>query len=139
MVLICKNFIKFRQNWPSSSAEEDFLILSMYFRYFVIISPWKIAGSFIWTNLNSLHSKKEGIHICSIDGLRPSPRGNNYETGKIHWRNLKRNSPESLDQFEPNWRKTLLGEWRFKCAQMNGPALYQWEVISIEQNNIDEI
>ena len=27
----------------------------MYFHYFVIISPWKRAGLFIWTNLNSLH------------------------------------------------------------------------------------
>ena len=30
----------------------------MYFRYFKIISPWKRAGSFIWTNLNPLHPKK---------------------------------------------------------------------------------
>ena len=28
-----------------------FLILSMYFRYFVIISPWERVGPFIWTNL----------------------------------------------------------------------------------------
>ena len=27
----------------------------MYFCYFTIISPWKRAGSFIWTNLNPLH------------------------------------------------------------------------------------
>ena len=27
----------------------------MYFRYFVIISPWKGAGPFIWTNLNLLY------------------------------------------------------------------------------------
>ena len=43
---------KFGWNWLSGSGEEDFLILSMYFRYFIIISPWKRAGSFIWTNLN---------------------------------------------------------------------------------------
>ena len=29
----------------------------MYFRYFVIISPWKRAGSFIWTNLNPIHPR----------------------------------------------------------------------------------
>ena len=34
-----------------------FLISSMYFRYFVIISPWKRAKPFIWTKLNHLHSK----------------------------------------------------------------------------------
>ena len=32
-----------------------FLILSMHFCYFVIISPWKRAGPFIWTNLGPLH------------------------------------------------------------------------------------
>ena len=36
---------------------EKTLILSMYFRYFVIISPWKRAGPFIWTNLNPLHPR----------------------------------------------------------------------------------
>ena len=34
-----------------------FLISSMYFRNFIIISPWKRAGSNIWTNLNPLHSR----------------------------------------------------------------------------------
>ena len=45
---------KFGWNWPSGSREEDFLISSMYFRYFVIIPNWKRAGPFIWTNLNPL-------------------------------------------------------------------------------------
>ena len=35
---------KFGWNWPSGSGEEDFLISSMYFHYFVIISPWKRVG-----------------------------------------------------------------------------------------------
>ena len=34
-----------------------FLISSLYFRYFVIISPWKRAGPVIWTNLNRLHPR----------------------------------------------------------------------------------
>ena len=29
----------------------------MYFRYFIIISPWKRAGPVIWTNLNPLHPR----------------------------------------------------------------------------------
>ena len=29
----------------------------MYFHYFLIISPWKRAGLFIWTNLNTLHPR----------------------------------------------------------------------------------
>ena len=48
---------KFSWNWLSDSGEEDFLILSMYFHYFVIISPWKRAGPFIWTNLNPLYPR----------------------------------------------------------------------------------
>ena len=31
--------------------------LSMYFRYFLIISPWKGVWPFIWTNLNSHHPR----------------------------------------------------------------------------------
>ena len=37
--------------------EKIFLISSMYFCYFLIISPWKRAGPFIWRNLNSLHPR----------------------------------------------------------------------------------
>ena len=48
---------KFGQKWLIGSGGEDFLISSMYFRYFVIISPWKRAGTFIWTNLNPLHPR----------------------------------------------------------------------------------
>ena len=44
-------------NWLIGSGEENFLIMSMYFRYFVIISLWKRAGPFIWTNLNPLHPR----------------------------------------------------------------------------------
>ena len=47
---------KFGWKWLSGSGE-DFWILSMYFRYFVIICPWKRAGPFIWKNLNSLHPR----------------------------------------------------------------------------------
>ena len=34
-----------------------FFILSMSFRYFLIVSPLKRARSFIWTNLNPLHPR----------------------------------------------------------------------------------
>ena len=43
--------------WLSGSGEEDFLNSSIYFRYFVIISPWKKAGPFIWRNLNPPHPR----------------------------------------------------------------------------------
>ena len=44
-------------NWPSGTREEDFKNSSMYFRYFLIISPWKKVEPFIWTNLNPLHPR----------------------------------------------------------------------------------
>ena len=50
-------YAKFDWNWPSGSGEEDFSNLFMYFRYFIIISPWKRAEPFIWTNLNPLHPR----------------------------------------------------------------------------------
>ena len=52
--LLCAKFVL---NRPSGSGEEDFLILSIYFRFFLIISPWKREGPFIWTNLNPLHPR----------------------------------------------------------------------------------
>ena len=44
-------------NWLSGSGEEDFSISSMYFRYFIITSPWKRTGLIIWTKLNPLHPR----------------------------------------------------------------------------------
>ena len=52
--MLCAKFV---WNCPSGSGEDDFLISSMYIRYFIIISPWKRAGRFIWTNLNPLHPR----------------------------------------------------------------------------------
>ena len=51
-------------NWLSGSWEEDFLISSMYFRYFVIVSPWKRLGPFIWTNFNPLNPKMLCAKFC---------------------------------------------------------------------------
>ena len=58
---------KYSWNWPSGS-EEGFLISPMYFRYFVIISPWKRAGPLIWTNLNRLPPRM----FCVKFGFKPS-------------------------------------------------------------------
>ena len=52
----------FVRNKPNDSGE-DFSVLSMYFRYFVIISPWKRARPFIWTILNSPYTKDD---LCLV-------------------------------------------------------------------------
>ena len=54
---------KFGRNWLSGSGEEFFLISSMYFHYFIMISPLKRAGPFIWTKLNTLHPR---MHCCKF-------------------------------------------------------------------------
>ena len=73
MFLICENLgslpprmlcVKIGWNWLSASGEENFFISSMYFRYFIRISPWKRVGPFIWTNLNPLHSPKDAL--CQV-------------------------------------------------------------------------
>ena len=48
-------------NWISGS--EDFLISSMYFCYFLIISPWKRVGPFIWRKLRSPSPKDD---LCLV-------------------------------------------------------------------------
>ena len=44
--------------------EKIFWFCQCIFRYFVIISPWKRAGSFIWTNLNSHHPRMLLCKVC---------------------------------------------------------------------------
>ena len=62
---LCQVWLKLAQwiwNWLSGSGE-DFLISSMYFRYLIIISPWKKEGPFFSTNLNTLHPR------CFVPGF----------------------------------------------------------------------
>ena len=69
---------KFDLNWPSGFGE-DFLNLSMYFCNIVIISPWKRAGPFKWTNLNSLHPM---MHSAKFGWNWPSGSGEEDENVK---------------------------------------------------------
>ena len=58
----------------------------MYFRYFVIISPWKRAGPFIWTNLNPLHPRM----LCAKFGWNwPSGSGEeDFSISSIYFRHF---------------------------------------------------
>ena len=49
--------VKFGWNWPNGSRKEDFKISSMFFRYFVIISPWQRTWTFIWTKFYVLRRR----------------------------------------------------------------------------------
>ena len=43
----------------------------------------------ILTKLGTNHPCLKGIQVCSYEGPRPFPRGDNCEITKIHWRNFK--------------------------------------------------
>ena len=76
---------KFGCNWSSGSGEENYLISSMYFCYFLFISPWKRAGPFIWTNLNPLHQRM----LCAKFGW-------NWPSGSGEDENVKRTMDNRL-------------------------------------------
>ena len=73
---------KFGWNWPSSSGEKDFKISSMYFCYFVSISPWKIGGpSFeqAWIPVN------QGCIVPSLVEIDPMV----FKISSIYFRHFK--------------------------------------------------
>ena len=51
---------KFGWHWVNGSGEEDFYISSMYFHYFVIISPWK-KGRFLHLKKLESPSPKDAL------------------------------------------------------------------------------
>ena len=110
MVIIVKNFIKFRQNWPNGSGEDEFiwiklnlfikrcfvpssvkigpvglgknfLISSMYFSLFHNNLPLEKGRPFILTNLNPLHPRM----LCAKFGWNwPSGSGEDDEMWKVY-------------------------------------------------------
>ena len=63
----------------------------------------------ISTKPGTKHPWMKGIQVCSNEGSRPFPRGDNYEIEKIHWQNKKKSSsPETLSQFQPNLAQSIL-------------------------------
>ena len=101
---------KFGWNWHSGSGEEDFLISSMYFSFFVISSPWKRTGTFIWTNLNSLHPRM----FCDKFGWnKPSGSGEVDENVKSLRQRRRRQGRRATDKF---WSEKLT--WAFGSGEL---------------------
>ena len=66
----------------------------IYFRYFLIISPWKGAGSFIWTNLNPLHPRM----LCAKFGWNwPSGSEEEDENVKVY---------DNANDDDNDWQRT---------------------------------
>ena len=79
----------------------------MYFHYFVIISPWKRAGPFIWINLNPLHPRM----LCAkFDWNWPSGSGEEDENVKSLQRQRRR---RTMDKF---WSEKLT--WAFGSGEL---------------------
>ena len=49
----------------------------------LLLNHWAIVS----TKVSTMHPWVKGIQICSNEGPRPFPSGNNYQIVKIHWRN----------------------------------------------------
>ena len=65
----------------------------------------------ISTKHGSKHPWVEGIQVCSNEGPRPFPRGDNYEIVKIHRWNLKNPLLQNhWANFKQSWHKASLGE-----------------------------
>ena len=106
-------------NWLSGSGEEDFLISSMYFHNFVIISHWKKAGPLIWINLNPLHQRMP----CANFGWNwPSGSGGEDENVKI----LQTDGQTDIQMTDERRSKKLT--WAFSSGEIKNFMNKRWGV-----------
>ena len=68
---------------PVVLEKENLKILSIYFCFFVIISPWKRAWPFVSTKLNHLHPPKDAF-VSSLDEI-----GSVFLEKMIMWKKIK--------------------------------------------------
>ena len=105
----------------------------MYICSFVIISPWKGAGPFIWTNFNPLHPR---IHCAMFGWNWPGRSGedNFFNFGNVFslFRNylpfekdvalhmVKLESPSPKDALCQLWWKLVqwFWRWKWKCEKL---------------------
>ena len=73
-------------SFPWGDNKEITKIYGQIFFKLLLQNIWPISNK-----LGTRHPWVEGIQICSNEGSRPFPRGDNNEIGKIHLRNLKNN------------------------------------------------
>ena len=99
---------KFGWNWSSGSGEEDFWILSVYFPYFVIISPWEKVGPFIWINLNPPHPRRH----CAKSGWN-WPRGSGEGDENVKSLRQRQQWRRTTDKF---WSENLT--WAFSWGEL---------------------
>ena len=118
---------KFGWNWLSGSWEDEFYILSIYFRYFVIISPWKRAGPLIWTNLNHLHT---WMHCAKFGWNWASGSGQEVFFNIVNFFLLFRNYLSLIKGGALIWTKLNTLHPRMLCARLG----WNWQSGSGEEN-----
>ena len=124
---------KYCWNWPSGSGEEDFLISSMYFRYFLIIPPWKRAGPFIWTNLNPLNPRmlcaKFGWNWPSGSGEEVKNRKSLQTDGQTDRQTDRRTDRQTTDE-----RRSEKLTWAFSSGELTRfiHALLKIKVVKVK-------
>jgi hypothetical protein len=79
----------------------------------------------ILTKLDTNHPWVKEIQVYSKEGDSPSPRGDNSERVKIHWKFLK---PAS--QIQSNLVQIILGWREFKFVQIKGQVHFKGEIIT---------
>ena len=117
----------------------------MYFHHFVIISPWKRAGSFIWTNLNPIHPRmlyaKFGWNWSSglLNFVNVFSLFRNYlpleKDRALHLNKLESPSPE--DELCRVWLKLLQWFWRNKFNSVNVFSLFRNEGRALHLNKLE--
>ena len=83
---------------------------SMYFHYFIIISPWKKAGPFIWTNLNPLHLRM----LCAKFSWN-WPSGSGEEDGNLKGLQTDRQK-DDRQTMNDKWSEKLT--WAFSSGEL---------------------
>ena len=90
-----------------------FLISSMYFGYFINISPWKRAWPFIWTKLNPLHPRM----LCAKFGWNwLSGSGEEGENVKSLWRQQRQRRQPQRRTTDKFWSEKL--PWAFGSGEL---------------------
>ena len=73
----------------------------------------------------------KGIQVCSNEGPRFFPRGDNYEIAKIHWQNLKEIFCTTTGPISTKLSTNIIIGWKgLKFVQIKGHALFLEEIIT---------
>ena len=112
-------------NSPIGSGVEAFWISSLYLRYLVIISPWKRAWLFIWTNWNPLH---QGCFVPSLVEIGPVVLDKKIKLWKVYRQTDGQMDGRTDDgrrairkthfSFKLRWVKTLLNFNKGSCSKI---------------------